>query len=293
TGPSGFTSNEQYPFIAPASVANIGKYYVNVTSDKGCTSIDSATAALYIKPIIDAGSDATICEGQSVQLNSTGSNNITSYSWVPASSLSNASVADPVASPTTTTEYILTAANNDCKTSDSVWVTVNQNPTADAGPDKIIIKGQSTVLNGRAGGTNVSYEWKPDSYINAASVLTPIVAPVASQIYTLNVISNVGCGIATDSVLVKVYQQLYIPNAFTPNGDGVNDTWYIETLLAYPGAEVKVYNRAGQVVFDNHGKAVWWDGTYKGLQQTSGAYVYVIDLKNNMPLIKGVVYIIL
>ena len=102
--------------------------------------------------------------------------------------------------------------------------------------------------------------------------------------YALNVFSNKGCGTAVDSVLVKVYQQLYIPNAFTPNGDGINDTWFIETLQAYPGAEVKVFNRYGQIVFDNHGKNISWDGKFKGVQLTSGAYVYIIDLKNNTPV---------
>ncbi len=92
--------------------------------------------------------------------------------------------------------------------------------------------------------------------------------------------------------LVKVYQQVYIPNAFTPNGDGKNDTWYIETLRAYPGAEVQVFNRYGQKIFDNNGKNIWWDGTFKGVSQDAGAYVYIIDLKNNTPVIKGVVYII-
>ena len=114
-----------------------------------------------------------------------------------------------------------------------------------------------------------------------------------NQTYVLNVFSKKGCKTATDSVNVKVYQQLYVPNAFTPNGDGKNDTWVIETLQAYPGAVVTVFDRYGEKVFDNNGKNTWWDGTFKGKQQDAGAYVYVIDLKNNTPVIKGVVYIIL
>ena len=111
--------------------------------------------------------------------------------------------------------------------------------------------------------------------------------------YALNVFSNKGCKTAVDSVFVKVYQQLYIPNAFTPNGDGINDTWYIETLKAYPGAEVKVYNRYGQIVFDNNGKNISWDGKLKGEPQQPGAYAYLVDLKNGTPVIKGIVYLIL
>ena len=157
----------------------------------------------------------------------------------------------------------------------------------------MIIAGQSAVLNGASGGTNVSYVWTPNENITAAQTLNPTVNPAENKLYTLQVTSNKGCGIATDTVLVKVFKALYIPDAFTPNGDGINDTWFIETLQAYPGAEVKVFNRYGQLVFDNHEKNISWDGKYKGILQTSGAYVYTIDLKNNTQIIKGVLYILL
>lgn len=292
-GPFSFSSNDQNPFIPTTSLSNNGAYYVSVTSDKGCVSKDSVIVSLLMTPTVNAGNDQEICEGASVQLNSTGSNNITSYQWLPAEGLSNQKIPNPLASPTETTLYTLTVANNICEVSDSVLVTVNKNPSANAGPDKVIINGQSTSLDGTAGGTDVTYQWTPGINITGAFTLNPIVNPDANQIYILNVYSNKGCKTALDSVLVKVYKQLYIPNAFTPNGDGINDTWFIETLQAYPGTEVKVFNRFGQIVFDNNGKNIWWDGTFKGNPQPAGAYVYLIDLKNNIPLIKGVVYIIL
>jgi gliding motility-associated-like protein len=293
SGPMNFSSAQQSPFIPVAAAGNSGTYYVKVTSPRGCTSIDSTLVELFTKPFVNAGSDAEICEGSSIQLNSTGSNNITSYAWIPPEEVSNANIPNPIALPGETTLYILTVANNGCKVSDSLLITVDKLPTANAGPDKVIIKGQSVTLNGVAGGTDVTYIWTPNTNITGTESLSPIVNPSANQMYALNVFSNKGCGTATDSVLVKVYQQLYIPNAFTPNGDGINDTWFIETLQAYPGAEIKVYNRYGQIVFDNHEKNIWWDGKFKGMQLTSGAYVYLIDLKNNTPVIKGVVYILL
>ena len=293
TGPSNFSSTVQNPSIPDAGSANNGTYYVTATSDKGCASKDMAVASLNITPTVNAGSDKELCEGKSVQLESTGSNNITSYQWSPPVGLSNTTIPNPLATPSETTLYILNVANNDCKVSDSVLVTVNKNPTANAGEDKVVIKGQSTTLDGMATGDDVTYLWTPDVNILGATSLTPVVNPIANQLYALNVYSNKGCGMATDSVLVKVYQQLYVPNAFTPNGDGINDTWVIETLQAYPGAEVKVYNRFGQMVFDNFGKNISWDGRFKGEPQTSGAYVYLIDLKNKMPVIKGVVMLIL
>jgi gliding motility-associated-like protein len=189
--------------------------------------------------------------------------------------------------------YLLTVSDEKCNAYDSLLITVNKKPTADAGPDEIIIKGQSAKLNGIVSGTDVSYLWIPDINITDITSLNPVATPQATQSYTLNVYSNKGCGSATDQILVKVYNQLYVPNAFTPNGDGLNDTWIIETLQAYPGAEVKVYDRFGEKVFDNYGKNIAWDGRCKGEALPSGVYVYMIDLKNKMPALKGVLTIIL
>lgn len=291
-GPAGFSSNEQNPFISISTAANNGKYYVNGTSAKGCTSKDSAVASLFLRPEISAGNDQEICQGNSVKLQSAG-NNITSYQWFPQSELSNSQIADPVASPSHTTLYILQVANVDCRVYDSVLVTVNINPSANAGPDKVIIRGQSANLEGVAEGTDITYLWTPGNNITGNTSLTPVVNPLASQIYVLNVFSGKGCETARDSVLVKVYQQLYVPNAFSPNGDGINDTWFIETLKAYPLAEVKVFNRLGQKIFDNNGQNISWDGKFKGELQNAGIYVYLIDLKNNGPVIKGKVLLIL
>jgi gliding motility-associated-like protein len=292
TGPLNFSSTSQSPFILNAVPRNSGKYYVKVTSAKGCVSIDSTIADITAAPIVNAGNDIEICEDRTVQLNSTGTN-ITAYQWSPVVGISNANIPNPVAQPSQTTLYILTVANNNCRSSDSVMITVNRNPKADAGPDKVIIAGESVVLDGVAGGTDISYTWSPPEYITSVITLNPTINPPATKSYTLKVISNKGCGVATDNVLVKVYKELFVPNAFTPNGDGINDTWHIETLEAYPNAEVKVYNRYGEIVFTNSVMNKYWEGKFKGVSLPAGAYAYIIDLKINLPLIKGVVFIIL
>jgi gliding motility-associated-like protein len=292
TGPMNFTSTQQSPFIAGAVVGNSGTYYVNVTSAKGCVSKDSTIAMVSTKPVVNAGTDTEICEGTSVQLNSTG-NNITSYQWTPALELSNANIPNPLAHPKQTTLYILSVSNNQCTSSDSVMVVVNKIPKADAGPDKIILEGQSVVLNGNAMGTGISYLWTPNNYISSPTTLSPMVMPPVNQTYTLRVISNKGCGTSSDDVEVKVFKGLYIPNVFSPNNDGLNDTWNIVTLSAFPDARVNVYSRFGEKVFDNHAINKPWDGKFKGVLLSPGAYVYIIDLKNNSPVIKGVVFIVL
>ncbi len=111
SGPNSFLSNEQSPFIPLADVVNSGTYRVTVTSAKACTSIDSTVVQMTTKPSVNAGPDEEICEGTSVQLNSRGSNNITSYNWMPAEGISDPLILAPIASPTETTLYILTVAN--------------------------------------------------------------------------------------------------------------------------------------------------------------------------------------
>jgi len=292
TGPGGFTSNLQSPFIMQATPANSGTYFVNVTSSQGCINKDSTIASISSRPVVNAGADTEICEGKTTQLNGSVTNTLL-YQWAPATLVSNINILNPLASPKQTTIYILTGTNVKCSSSDSVTIVVNKIPKADAGPDKAILAGQSVALNGAAGGSSITYSWLPVDNMSVPATLTPSVSPLTNQVYTLLVASNKGCGTAADDVLVKVYKELYVPNAFTPNGDGVNDTWRIETLDAFPNSEVKVYNRYGEKVFDNHGVNMPWSGIYKKMQLPAGAYVYTIDLKNNSTIIKGVVFIIL
>lgn len=85
---------------------------------------------------------------------------------------------------------------------------------------------------------------------------------------------------------------LIIPNTFTPNGDGVNDTWDIKYLNSYPLCTVQIFTRWGQSVYSSIGYGAPWDGTYRGAALPSGTYYYVINLKNNTQLLSGFVAII-
>jgi gliding motility-associated-like protein len=148
------------------------------------------------------------------------------------------------------------------------------------------------MLDGSASGTAVTYTWSPDINISSPNVLQPLVSPSTSSLYILKVESNNGCGIVADSVFVKVYQGLFIPNAFSPNGDGINDTWRIETLAAYPRAELKVFSRFGEIVYDNKRNNNYWNGKFKNKEAQVGTYPYILDLKNGLPVLKGFVILI-
>ena len=290
TGPNGYSASIAAPVINNIQTINAGKYYVQVKNAVGCQHDDSTIVVVNPAPVAHVDFTSTrICLGDSVQLHASGG---TAYQWRPATNLSSAVIPDPYASPAITTPYLVIVSNQFmCKDSQYVTVIVNNKPTADAGPDRIIISGNVITLAASASGNNLSYTWVNASFINDDHLLRPTVNPPADTKYILNVSSSDGCGIASDTMNIKVYSTLYIPNAFTPNGDGINDTWSIPAFGGYPNFDLFVYNRYGQIVFHSSNTNSPWDGKYKGQNQPGGTYVYFIDLKtgNNSDKITGTV----
>ena len=163
---------------------------------------------------------------------------------------------------------------------------------AHAGPDRTIILGGTATLSGSIEGPFESFSWAPAMDLNDPMILQPTSTPTADAQYILTVVSANDCGISTDTMQVKLYRGIYIPNAFSPNNDGLNDTWNIPALEAYPGFELLVFNRYGEVVFENRGLNQPWNGKYKSADLPMGAYVYTIKLDDTLDLIKGTVMII-
>ncbi|TWJ03239.1 gliding motility-associated-like protein [Mucilaginibacter frigoritolerans] len=278
TGPNGFTSSIQNPSIDNITAAAAGDYTVIVTSGN-CSSSAAVTVNVYAQPVANAGTDVTICQGDNTTLNASGG---TSYSWSPTKGLSDPTIADPVASPTDTTAYVVTVSNtNACTATDTVMINVLKKPVANAGANKEITQGQSVTLNGTAKGTDVTYYWTPDTYLSSTTVLNPVATPPADITYTLHVTSTVGCGDdATADVFIRVYKEITIPNTFTPNGDGINDTWDITALDTYPESVTQIFDRYGSLVFASTGYSKAWNGTYNNKNVPVGTYYYLIDLKN-------------
>ena len=161
-----------------------------------------------------------------------------------------------------------------------------------AGPDKRMLEGETVLLEGAAEGTQVRYFWTPPNNLDNTFILTPTAGPTANTTYTLHVVSDLGCGTATDNVFVRVYKQVKIPNAFSPNGDGINDEWKILNLETYPEGVLQVFNRHGQQVYYSRGYSRTWNGTFNGKPLPVGTYYYVIDLKTEyFPRLSGWVFI--
>ncbi len=148
-----------------------------------------------------------------------------------------------------------------------------------AGPDVSISAGQTVQLSGAT--TSSNFSWSPPVSISNTSSLNPFVFPSSSIIYTLTATEN-GCTLI-DDVQVFVKQELNIPTTFSPNNDGINDTWVIEGIENYPNCLLHVYSRWGQEVFQssgyNAGKA--WDGTGVLGKLSEGVYFYTLELNDD------------
>jgi gliding motility-associated-like protein len=272
-------------------LAQTGRYYVEVESLAGCENIDSIDVSVRAKPVVSSAvAGAILCKGDNVQLSVSGGD---SYKWTPAAGLSMSNVSDPVASPGDTTIYQVIAYNEfGCTDTAEVIINVAERPMADAGPDKYILDIRSVQLLGKASGQDISYSWTPNIFIDNANTLEPVVSPPADTSYVFRVESNLGCGFATDTVRVYVLNDIFVPGAFSPNGDGLNDTWTIPGLNALTEYEISVFNRGGQLVYYTRNSPKPWNGSYRGQPLPAGAYVYMIDLKNKRGMLKGPVILV-
>ncbi|WP_165933434.1 gliding motility-associated C-terminal domain-containing protein [Arundinibacter roseus] len=121
----------------------------------------------------------------------------------------------------------------------------------------------------------ITYQWSPSESLNSPSDSTPICTPISSTDYIVQVTSPFGC-LASDTIQVTVFDRIYIPDAFSPNGDGFNDLLEIQNGSAQI-QKIMIYNRWGQVMFHSKGYDAPWDGSFRNERVPSGFYLYVIE----------------
>ena len=291
TGPGAYSSSQAVTTIQNIQPAQVGSYTVLVTDAAGCSASTSTNVAVKPTPIaVVAADNISICFADSAQLFASGG---TGYEWIPATGLSNNLSSNPKASPTFSTNYIVTVSNTfGCKDTASTRVQVFERAIANAGPDKTVVGGGTATLTASISGAYQSFAWTPATAFSLPQTLQPEVSPTTDAVYRLTVQSNNGCGSSFDEVAVKFFKGIFIPNAFTPNSDGLNDQWNIPALDAYPDFELFVFNRYGEVVFKANKTNQPWDGTFKQSPLPTGAYVYLIKLNVNNQRLKGTVTLI-
>lgn len=251
-----------------------GSYNIEVTDAAGyCNFTQSVTLTLQGAVTVSAGADTAICTGAS--FTRTAVSNGTTYSWSPTAGVSAPGSASAVFNPTTTTTYTVTASTANCSAQDAFTVTVSPGAAVDAGPDAFVITGQQYTM--QASGSAGSYLWTPAAGLSSPTILNPVATPAQTTTYTLEVTTPQGCK-ASDQVTLTLLPNCLRPmEAFTPNGDGVNDLWLVTTGACLKSADVQVFNRYGAKVYESKDYRNTWDGTYKGKALADGTYYFVIS----------------
>jgi|GEM_PF-6954789 len=166
---------------------------------------DTIEVSLNVPPTADAGQDTSICEGESLVIGGTpagsGGTAPLSYSWAPSVTLSSSTDENPTAAPVGTTDYVLTVTDaNGCMDMDTITVSINLPPDANAGADSTVACGDSLVLNGSANGSSpFAYSWTPASSLTGAITANPTATPPGPTTYVLEVTDANGC-VGMDSV---------------------------------------------------------------------------------------------
>jgi len=159
-------------------------------------------------------------------------------------------------------------------------IRVNELPDIEIGEDlDILLAGEKQIPTKIITGTGLTYQWSPSIGLSADNVLSPIASPKETTKYTLTASTRDGC-IVVKEVTVTVHIDPNIPNAFSPNGDGFNDTWSVKYLETFVNADIKVFNRYGQEVFYAKQYTEAWDGRFKGKDMPLGVYYYIIEPNN-------------
>ncbi len=290
TGPNGFLANTSSVVLPKVVYKDSGNYFVKINTELGCNRVDTFQLGVFQGAIAFANANTSICEGSSSNLFSSGG---IKYNWSPISGLNSSQIANPKANPLDTTTYKVIVTNQfGCKDSAVTTVNVWKKPIVNAGTDSKIYEGESVILQGQISGTNISFSWSPTSFMSNSNSLSPTVSPNDKITYSLTGSSDLGCGTTSDQVSIFVYKKVRAPNSFSPNGDGINDTWVITGLDSYPDAVLRVYSRDGKVVFQTRGTEKIWDGTYNGKPLPVGTYYYLIDLYTGQPILSGWILII-
>ncbi len=236
----------------------------------GKTGVCMGTQAVIVtvdSTVIPAVSHSQyMCSGNSVVLNASGGS---SYSWSNGATTSSITV-----SPGTQTQYSVTVLNGLCKAKDSTTVFVNPLPNVIACCDTVIFSGDNVQLTATGG---ITYLWVPSSGLSCVNCPNPLASPLQNTTYTVTITSDSGCN-AEKTITVDVdCRSIFVPNAFSPNGDNENDFECV-----YGGCiqsmDFSIFDRWGNRVFWTNDQGHCWDGRYNGELMNSGVYVYELEV---------------
>jgi gliding motility-associated-like protein len=263
-------------------------------------SLGYDVVTVYISDILKytAGKDTTYCLGKASNIVIGKAINATApaatFSWTPTLGLNNPTAPNPIANPSVSTTYSLYVTKDGCTAyTGSVHLNITMFNVNLAFHDTTINEGQTiTLIANSSASTYTWYPWNVSwKYGQTGS---PDVSPINSTtFYCLAQDPVTGClGFDTVRVNVNPDDDLVFYSAFTPNGDGNNDYFYIGNIEKYPDNVLKIYNRYGQVIFTSAGYQNDWNGEYQGNKLPTGTYFYLLYTNTDKGNYKGSVTIL-
>ncbi|HMK02542.1 MAG TPA: gliding motility-associated C-terminal domain-containing protein, partial [Ferruginibacter sp.] len=283
----------------PVASPVITTQYIVTATTGICIQKDTITVFVNPAPDANAGADQTICYGQDARLYGSGA---VSYYWYPPSFLDDIKIASPTARklPGSISYFLNVIDAKGCVSliRDTVVITVTRPALVFAGRDTTLAIGQPLPLFA----TDVNnigfmqYEWSPVLGLNDAFIPGPSTIASRDINYMVTARNPIGCE-ATDEIRIKVYKgpDIYVPNAFTPNGDMLHDVLRAIPVGISDFHYFRIYNRWGDMIFNTTDPLKGWDGRIKGGMQSTNTYVWMaegMDYKGNLVQRKGAVMII-
>jgi hypothetical protein len=247
----------------------------------GCTLVDSVQVQMVSFQTTIEG-DFAVCEGDATSLQVLNPNADFIYTWAPSVlviSGQNTPTANVIVPESM--YFSVQATYGNCTAIDSVFVQISAlidtDISATAAPS-VIVQGQSSQLNAQPNG--YTYTWEPSTFLDAANVDAPLSTPNQTITYYLTVTDGECSGM--DSVTIRVVEfvcgppSIYVPNAFTPNIDGVNEKLYVRANNI-DRLYFVIYDRWGEKMFETQSLAQGWDGLYEGKILPPDVYTYYLE----------------
>lgn len=249
----------------------------NSIGSTSCTSTQTISVNILPDTKITIDPEKDICIGQSTTVKASGGS---TYTWTPKIDISNSNLSTAIVSPTTDMVYTVSAiASGSCLTTGTVQIKVHPLPTAYAGRDTTIEFSESIVLNGKSDATDFGFEPSVENGITCNYCPSVTVSPTKTACYTLMAQSEFGCK-QYDDVCVNVIKNwnLYIPNAFSPNGDSRNE-YFMPKGFGIVKINLTIFDRWGLLLFEENNTVNGWDGKYRGTICKQGVYVYKVEFE--------------
>ncbi|MFZ9956754.1 MAG: gliding motility-associated C-terminal domain-containing protein [Flavobacteriales bacterium] len=282
--PLNFSLNENYSYSwSPSSSLNQSnvktpiatplqntKYTASIANKCGTTDLFYNVNVSKVQSNVSA--NATLCKGDTMELWAKGG---IEYAWSPSNTLSDSTIANPFAFPLENTSYKVVITNED-QCSDSAYTTLilAENNIRGLNPQYVVEYGDDVKINTDA--QNIS--WSPSTYLSCNTCSSPIVQlPEQDITYHYLMYDELGCPFK-DSVKVYVIRKVYVPNAFTPNNDGLNEAFYFRSI-SVAEFELLIFNRWGELIFTSNNINQGWDGTYNGREAQIDVYVWKVRYK--------------